>query len=58
MNVGDFRMTKEYRIKLALKDNPEKVWEEVVEREVVGAYLVGALKDGFAFVVSVDRVIE
>ena len=49
-------MTKEYRITLALKDNPEKVWDEVVEREVVGAYLVGALKDGFAFVVSVEKV--
>ena len=49
-------MTKEYRITLALKDNPEKVWDEVVEREVVGAYLVGALKDRLAFVVSVEKV--
>ena len=51
-------MTKEYRITLALKDNPEKVWDEVVEKELVGAYLVGALKGGFAFVISVEKVIE
>jgi|TARA_R100000482_G_scaffold99798_1_gene43336 hypothetical protein len=49
-------MSKEYRITLALKDNPEQIWNEVVERELVGAYLVGALKAGFAFVVSVEKV--
>ena len=49
-------MTKEYKITLALTENPEKVWNEVVEREFVGAYLVGALRDRLAYVISVEKV--
>tara|TARA_Y100000356_G_C11160940_1_gene235937 strand:- start:352 stop:519 length:168 start_codon:yes stop_codon:yes gene_type:complete len=55
--MGVNKMT-EYRLTLALKDNPDQIWDEVVERDYVGAYLVGALRQGFAFVVSVEKVIE
>ena len=51
-------MAKEYRLTLVLKDNPEQVWDAVVEREFVGAYLEGALKHELAFVVKVEKVIE
>tara|TARA_R100001163_G_scaffold5569_1_gene6654 strand:+ start:334 stop:519 length:186 start_codon:yes stop_codon:yes gene_type:complete len=55
---GTVNKMVEYKITLALKDNPDQIWDEVVEREYVGAYLVGALRQGFAFVVSVEKVIE
>ena len=47
----------EYRLTLALKKNRNHTWNETIEGELTGAYLVGAYRSG-GVLLSIEKVIE